>query len=306
VKIDADGDGKEIGKKYDVSGFPTLKWFPRGVDSEPEPYEGGRDLEALTEFVSKKIGVSVHVKGPPPPEYLTLDVDNFKDVVFDKTKGVLVAFTAPWCGHCKNMKPTLNEVAKNFVDETNCVIADFNADAQQNKPIASEYGVSSYPTVKFFPKGDNKTPVAYDKPRSEVDFTSFLNEHCGTYRALGGGLNDQAGRVASLDALASQFSGASRVHLYEEASTLGQSIGDGTKYYLRVMEKLLSGTEDYVVKETKRLATILEKKTLASRKLDEIKIKMNILAAFAEKREVVTGDAAENVKASSDHVRVEL
>jgi len=56
-----------------------------------------------------------------------------------------------------------------------------------------------------------------------------------------------------------------------------------------------------------RLATILEKKTLASRKLDEIKIKMNILAAFAEKREeVVTKDATENVKASSEHVKVEL
>jgi len=112
--------------------------------------------------------------------------------------------------------------------------------------------------------------------------------------------------VAPLDALASQFSGASRVRLYEEASTLGQSIGDGTKYYLRVMEKLLSGTEDYVVKETKRLATILEKKTLASRKLDEIKIKINILAAFAEKGEVVTEDATENAKASSEHVKVEL
>ena len=55
-----------------------------------------------------------------------------------------------------------------------------------------------------------------------------------------------------------------------------------------------------------RLATILEKKTLASRKLDEIKIKMNILAAFTEKREVVTKDATENAKASSEHVKVEL
>jgi len=51
----------------------------------------------------------------------------------------------------------------------------------------------------------------------------------------------------------------------------------------------------------------LEKKTLASRKLDEIKVKMNILAAFAEKREeVVTEDAAENAKASLEHVKVEL
>lgn len=44
----------------------------------------------------------------------------------------------------------------------------------------------------------------------------------------------------------------SRAKLYEEASTLGQGIGDSAKYYLRVMEKLVDGAEDYVEKETKR------------------------------------------------------
>lgn len=60
VKIDADGDGKETGKKYGVGGFPSasifllvqrgstaptlcvtiaLTWFPDGVDSETERYE---------------------------------------------------------------------------------------------------------------------------------------------------------------------------------------------------------------------------------------------------------------------------
>ena len=57
----------------------------------------------------------MHIKGPPPPAYLSLDVDTFKDVVLDKAKDVLVgkhhshnmlfafstdcyfkAFTAPW------------------------------------------------------------------------------------------------------------------------------------------------------------------------------------------------------------------
>jgi hypothetical protein len=47
-----------------------------------------------------------------------------------------------------------------------------------------------------------------------------------------------------------------------------------------------------------RLATILERKSLAPRKLDEIKIKANILDAFAGGKAMV--DAA------SEHIKVEL
>lgn len=79
------------------------------------------------------------------------------------------------------------------------MIADFDADAQHNKPLAKEYGVSSFPTIKFFPKGEDKTPVDYNKARGEADFTAFLNEHCGTFRAPGGGLNDQVSRNVYCD-----------------------------------------------------------------------------------------------------------
>ncbi|KAF8313568.1 protein disulfide isomerase [Clavulina sp. PMI_390] len=305
VKIDADGDGKDIGQKYDVKGFPTLKWFPNGVNSDPEPYEGGRDIEDLVSFVSKKVGVPVKVKGPPPPAYRIIDSGSFDEVVYDKTKDVLVAFTAPWCGHCKSMKPTLSVVAKNFEADTNCVIADFNADADQNRPIGSKFGVSSFPTIKFFPRGEDKNPIDYNIGRSEADFTNFLNEHCGTHRAVGGGLNDQAGRVASLDTLASQFVSLpnTRAQLYQEALSLGETLGEKGKYYLKVMEKLTNGTEGYIEKEAKRLATILKKKTLAPRKLDEIKIKANILAAFVEKK---AEEATEQVKAATEHIKAEL
>lgn len=33
--------------------------------------------------------------------------------------------------------------------------------------------------------------MAYDGGRSEADFVSFLNDKCGTHRAVGGGLNDK-------------------------------------------------------------------------------------------------------------------
>lgn len=65
----------------------------------------------------------------------------------------------------------------------------------------------------------------------------------------------QAGRVASLDSLASQFFTAlpsSRAELYDEAVVLGKDLGVGAAYYLKVMEKLVNGTENYVEKEAKR------------------------------------------------------
>ncbi|KAF8340496.1 protein disulfide isomerase [Cantharellus anzutake] len=274
VKVDADGEGKELGQKYGVTGFPTLKWFPGGANSEPEEYDGGR---TLMPWYKKK----------PEPKKATrqLDLTSFKKIALDPTKNALVAFTASWCGHCKAMKPTLEKVAKNFENEEECIVADLDADTPETKPLAQEYGVSGFPTIKFFPKGVEQTPLAYEIGRSEADFTEFLNKHCGTHRAVDGGLNDAAGRVAALDILASRIYAvvpASRSQIYDEAVVLSKALGSSADYYLRVMKKLVNSTEDYVSKEAKRLATILEKKTLSSKKLDEIKVKANILAAFLE------------------------
>lgn len=64
-----------------------------------------------------------------------------------------------------------------------------DADDKKNKDLAKKYGVTGYPTLKFFAK-DNKEPEPYDGGRTEADFVQFLNEKCGTQRAVGGGLND--------------------------------------------------------------------------------------------------------------------
>jgi protein disulfide-isomerase A6 len=68
-------------------------------------------------------------------------------------------------------------------------------------------------------------------------------------------LSLEAGRHAEFDLLASKFftaTGAARDSIYKEASTLAAGVGPAATRYLRVMEKVVNGTEDYVTKESKR------------------------------------------------------
>jgi len=284
AKVDADGEGKSLGQKYEVKGYPTLKWFDKDGNMAEE-YEGGRELEDLVKYITEKTGVKSKLKQPTPSEVTSLIVDNFDSIALDDTKDVLVTFTAPWCGHCKSLKPVYENVARYFREEKNCIVANMDADAAHNKPVAQKYGVSSFPTIKFFGKGEeNKEPISYTGGRSEQAFVDFLNEKCGTHRAVGGGLNDLAGRIPSLDELAQKFIDATtdvRTTILGEAAILGKE----AKHYIRVMEKITEKSNEYITKELKRLQSILAKGTLGSQKLDEIKIKTNILSAFIKKEE---------------------
>ncbi|PAV16068.1 disulfide isomerase [Pyrrhoderma noxium] len=302
AKVDADGVGKPLGQKYGVKGYPTLQWF-NADGGEPEKYEGARDLEALANHITAKSGVKSKIKQPPPPNYLILDVHTFDDVVMDDKKDVLVAFTAPWCGHCKRMKPIYDDVAKTFLPESNCVVANVDADAKANAPLATKYEIGSFPTIKFFAK-DNKEPESYEGGRSEADFVEFLNQKCGTNRAVGGGLNEQAGRIEAFDELASKFFSATadiRSEILVEAAKLAEEIGSTAAHYLKIMNKIIEKTDSYLGKESTRLASILKKRSLSDLKLDEIKVKANILSAFAPRKTEEVADEEPDVKESKAH-----
>jgi protein disulfide-isomerase A6 len=85
--------------------------------------------------VTTKSGVKSNIKPPPPAAIILVDVDSFTSVVMDPTKDVLVAFTAPWCGHCKSMKPILETVAQNF-KESNVSFLSFDT-AQRTDSISA-------------------------------------------------------------------------------------------------------------------------------------------------------------------------
>lgn len=76
-------------KRFDVKGFPTLKWFPAG-SLKPEDYNSGRDLDSLANFVTEKAGVRSNIKPPAPKVATQLTAANFEQIVMDPEADVLV------------------------------------------------------------------------------------------------------------------------------------------------------------------------------------------------------------------------
>jgi len=61
--VDCTAEGEDLCKKYEVSGYPTLKYFKDG-DMEGENYSGGRDFSSLEKFVSEELEVKCIVSDP--------------------------------------------------------------------------------------------------------------------------------------------------------------------------------------------------------------------------------------------------
>lgn len=188
---------------------------------------------------------------------MELDSSNFDSIV-DGSKNVLVAFTAPWCGHCKNMKAAYEKVARAFEREPEVVVAQMNADADENKALASKFGVRSFPTIKFFPKGSADEPIAYESGRTEDQFTEFLNLHGKTHRTVAGLLDSTAGLLEEGSAWVSSYLSdiPSRAELFEQAKTYAKSAAKDAKssadYYVRAMERIQEKGDEWLNKEINR------------------------------------------------------
>jgi len=168
---------------FEVRGYPTIKYF-HYLNKEKKDYEGGRLKKDFVNFMTDPLSPFAGQPPPPPsPEDEWKDLDgsiflkHLNMAEFDEflryKDTVLVMFYAPWCGHCKRMKPDYAAAAKQLTEEKiPHVLA--TVDATVEPALAKKFGVQGYPTLKFFRRGEMVED--YNGGRKKADFISYIKK----------------------------------------------------------------------------------------------------------------------------------
>ncbi|XP_042320592.1 thioredoxin domain-containing protein 5 [Sceloporus undulatus] len=155
----------EVCSANQVRGYPTLLWFRDG--EKVDQYKGKRDLDSLKEYVDSQLQNSKEAsddvkptEAPPPPREITPEEEgkvlslSEKDFDEEVAKGItFIKFYAPWCGHCKNLAPTWENLSKKkFPVPMDVKIAEVDCTAERN--VCNRFSVRGYPTLMLFRGGE--------------------------------------------------------------------------------------------------------------------------------------------------------
>lgn len=173
-----------------------------------------------------------------------------------------------------------------FLSENDVVIANVDADSEGGRPLGSRYGVSGFPTIKYFPKGSTEA-VDYSSGREVADLVTFLNEKAGTQRLATGGLTETAGRIDAADKLAAILSAGTKSSVAGELAAVFTAMGETvdkvvTQWYTVVAKKFETDGAAFITKQQARLTKLLSGASISQAKKDELTKKLNILKAFVK------------------------
>jgi len=174
---------RSVCSAYEVSGFPTFKYF-KYFNKEQKDYNGGRTKNDFIQFLEdpeNPLSGRELPKPNPETEWRGFEgAENVKHLTTEdfhseiKTnEHVLVMFYAPWCGHCKSMKGDYSGAAKRLAqDNSKAILAAVDATVEQS--LGNVYNIKGYPTLKYFYKGTFYEE--YNGGRRKMDFVEYLKK----------------------------------------------------------------------------------------------------------------------------------
>ncbi|VVC95232.1 unnamed protein product [Leptidea sinapis] len=109
-------------------------------------------------------------------DVLELTDADFESVIAQH-ETALVMFYAPWCGHCKRLKPEY-AVAAGILKSDDPPVALAKVDCTEGgKSTCEKFSVSGYPTLKIFRKGE--LSQEYNGPRESNGIVKYMRAQVG-------------------------------------------------------------------------------------------------------------------------------
>jgi protein disulfide isomerase family A protein 3 len=146
-----------------------------------EEYSEDSIEDFIIMFLEKKLKPKIKSEPAPGPakagEVATIVGSTFEEYM-KSDKDIFIKFYAPWCGHCKNLAPKWEELAKAVADEfSSVVVAKFDSTANDlPNEFKGAYPVEGFPTLFLSKKGARQAPKAYDGKRDVEDLKKWLLE----------------------------------------------------------------------------------------------------------------------------------
>ncbi|XP_025769325.1 protein disulfide-isomerase A5 [Puma concolor] len=163
---------ENVKEEYNVRGYPTICYF-----------EKGRFLFQYDNYGSTAEDIVEWLKNPQPPQPQVPEtpwadeggsVYHLTDEDFDQFvkehSSVLVMFHAPWCGHCKKMKPEFENAAEVLHGEADSSGVLAAVDATVNKALAERFHISEFPTLKYFKNGEKYAVPALRTKKNFIEW----------------------------------------------------------------------------------------------------------------------------------------
>ncbi|XP_014500184.1 protein disulfide-isomerase [Vigna radiata var. radiata] len=148
-------DGKKF-LKPNLEPDQISTWFKAYKDGNIAPYFKSEPIpEANNEPVKVVVG------------------DSLQDIVFNSGKNVLLEFYSPWCIHCTELTPTLEEVAVSYQSDADVIIAKMDGIA--NDISSDSFEAKGYPTV-YFRSASGKISK-YSGNRTKEDIIEFIEKN---------------------------------------------------------------------------------------------------------------------------------
>ena len=138
----------------------------------------------------------------PSTKVVNLNQANFRKTVLESDEMWFVEFYAPWCGHCQQLEPTWEKLAKILKG----VVKVGAVNADEEKQLGGQYQIQGFPTIKFFGFNKKKDPETYQGGRDAESMANYAQQKVsqGVKHRLKGKDSSSGSKSQSSDKKASQ------------------------------------------------------------------------------------------------------